>query len=315
MALTGRPGGPPLGPPAHLVAGVARAGARITAASTALGSPVDLDWLALLGERAALLGLARGGTTSCGGATRLLPTADGWLAVSLARPEDVDLLPAWLGVTPAGPAHETWAVVAHAVRDRARADLVAGATLLGLPVSALGEHPPDGSAGVALTAHGPAPALARLDGARVLDLSSLWAGPLCAHVLGLAGATVVKVESSTRPDGARRGPAAFFDLLNAGKRSVALDLQSALGRDALARLVGAADVVVEASRPRALEQLGIAAPTSSRRQPAPGRGCRSRATVERPPELPSATTRRSPAGWSWTTARDPCSARMPSPTR
>jgi crotonobetainyl-CoA:carnitine CoA-transferase CaiB-like acyl-CoA transferase len=93
----------------------------------------------------------------------------------------------------------------------------------------------------------------------VVDLSSLWAGPLCAHLLAGAGARVVKVESVARPDGARSGPAAVFDLLHAGKSSVALDFASAAGRAALRRLVERADVVVEASRPRALRQLGIEA--------------------------------------------------------
>ncbi len=91
----------------------------------------------------------------------------------------------------------------------------------------------------------------------VLDLSSVWAGPLCGHLLLLAGARVVKVESTRRPDGARSGPAAFFDLLNAGKQSVALDFGTAEGRASLARLVQRADIVIEASRPRALAQLGI----------------------------------------------------------
>jgi crotonobetainyl-CoA:carnitine CoA-transferase CaiB-like acyl-CoA transferase len=91
----------------------------------------------------------------------------------------------------------------------------------------------------------------------VVDLSTLWAGPLCAHLLGLAGARVVKVESHARPDGARRGPAAFYDLLNAGKDSVALDLRTADGRETLRRLIARADVVVESARPRALVQLGI----------------------------------------------------------
>jgi len=91
----------------------------------------------------------------------------------------------------------------------------------------------------------------------VLDLSSLWAGPLCAHLLQLAGARVIKVESRARPDGARRGPRAFFDLLNAGKRSVALDLDREAGRAALRRLIERADVVVESARPRALRQMGI----------------------------------------------------------
>jgi crotonobetainyl-CoA:carnitine CoA-transferase CaiB-like acyl-CoA transferase len=91
----------------------------------------------------------------------------------------------------------------------------------------------------------------------VVDLSALWAGPLCGDLLAGAGATVVKVESPSRPDGARRGPAAFFDLLNGRKRSVALDFRHREGLDALHALIGRADVVIEASRPRALEQLGI----------------------------------------------------------
>ena len=92
---------------------------------------------------------------------------------------------------------------------------------------------------------------------RVVDLSSLWAGPLCAHLLGLVGARVVKVESTRRPDGGRRGPPAFFDLINAGKRSVALDFSDADDRTRLQRLLEQADIVVESARPRALAQLGI----------------------------------------------------------
>jgi crotonobetainyl-CoA:carnitine CoA-transferase CaiB-like acyl-CoA transferase len=91
----------------------------------------------------------------------------------------------------------------------------------------------------------------------VVDLSSLWAGPLCANLLGLAGARVVKVESVERPDGARRGPAAFFGLLHHDHESVALAFGTSPGRDALRALLDAADVVIEASRPRALEQFGV----------------------------------------------------------
>lgn len=98
----------------------------------------------------------------------------------------------------------------------------------------------------------------RLDRALVVDLSSLWAGPLCAHLLGRAGARVVKVESTRRPDGARAGNRRFFGWLHAGHESVAVDFTSAEGRGALADLVRAADVVIEASRPRALAQLGLA---------------------------------------------------------
>ncbi|MGH8999259.1 MAG: CoA transferase, partial [Acidimicrobiia bacterium] len=102
---------------------------------------------------------------------------------------------------------------------------------------------------------GAAPPPGSCQGLVVVDLSSLWAGPLCGHLLQLAGARVIKVESETRPDGARAGPPAFFDLLHAGQEAVALDFGSAPGRTRLRRLLAAADVVIEASRPRALAQL------------------------------------------------------------
>ena len=69
----------------------------------------------------------------------------------------------------------------------------------------------------------------------------------------------MKVESTSRPDGARSGPSAFFDLLHAGHESVALDFSSESGRAALRRLLRRADVVIESSRPRALRQLGLGA--------------------------------------------------------
>ena len=91
----------------------------------------------------------------------------------------------------------------------------------------------------------------------VVDLSSLWAGPLAGNLLHLMGARVIKVESHARPDGARMGIAAFYRLLNAGKQSVAFDFASAEGRADLLKLVDRADIVIEASRPRALRQLGV----------------------------------------------------------
>ncbi|MCW0233211.1 MAG: CoA transferase, partial [Ferrovibrio sp.] len=107
----------------------------------------------------------------------------------------------------------------------------------------------------------PSPASGRGEAAgrrpRVVDLSSLWAGPLCTHLLQRCGADVIKVESLHRPDGARGGAAAFFDLMHAGKRCAAFDFRSAAGRAQLLALLQSADIVVEASRPRALRQLGI----------------------------------------------------------
>ncbi len=86
----------------------------------------------------------------------------------------------------------------------------------------------------------------------------MWAGPLCARLLGLAGADVIKVESPGRPDGARSGNREFFDWLHAGHRTLAADFGTREGRAALAALLRTADVVIEASRPRALAAAGLA---------------------------------------------------------
>ena len=222
MALTGCPD-EALGPPERLVGGVERL------------APVfpGLDLLTLLGERAALMGLWRRGTTSCGGSCRLFPAGDGWLAVSLPRTDDLELVPAWLELDdPPRTDPGTWSAIGETVRSRDPAALVERAAVLGLPVTRLGEAA-DTTAVVAERLGESPPT--EVQGLLVVDLSALWAGPLCGDLLAGAGATVVKVESTSRPDGARRGAAAFFDLLNWRKRSVALDLRSSEGTRLLAR--------------------------------------------------------------------------------
>jgi len=139
------------------------------------------------------------------------------------------------------------------VRTRPERELVDRATLLGLPVAGLASSIAVQPFAVAAAPRERVP----LDDVLVVDLSSLWAGPLCTRLLQAGGARVVKVESRSRPDGARRGPPAFFDRLNAGKESVVLDFDA--DRSYLLDLLSRADVVVEASRPRALAQFGIAA--------------------------------------------------------
>ena len=99
----------------------------------------------------------------------------------------------------------------------------------------------------------------------MVDFSALWAGPLCTHLLGLAGARIVKVETPQRLDGSRRGNEAFYDLLHAGHRSVVLDPATPAGRRALSGLVAAADIVIEASRPRALAGFGLDAEAAAAR--------------------------------------------------
>lgn len=97
-----------------------------------------------------------------------------------------------------------------------------------------------------------------MTGLTVVDLSAMWAGPLCGRLLGAAGARVVKVESTYRPDGVRAGDPRFFDWLHRGQEFRAIDFQSDTGRKELGDLLNTAEVVIEASRPRALAQLGLA---------------------------------------------------------
>ena len=87
--------------------------------------------------------------------------------------------------------------------------------------------------------------------------SALWAGPLVGAVLVRTGARVIKVESTTRPDGARVGSPRHFAALDQGKESVTLDLTTPSGSARLGRLVDGADVVITSARPRALEQLDL----------------------------------------------------------
>lgn len=209
---------------------------------------VNVEAAELIGGRAGLLDIAPRGRVSAGGATRLLPCRDGWFALTLSRDDDVAAVPALVGED---RVEDPWAAVQRWAADRDVAELTERARLLGLPVAALAETPAGPPRvypfGAATVTRGPADLL-------VADLSAMWAGPLCGHLLARAGATVVKVESAARPDGARRGPQAVFDWLNAGKLSYAVDFDDAA---TLRPLLEVADVVIESSRPAALSRRGL----------------------------------------------------------
>ena len=104
---------------------------------------------------------------------------------------------------------------------------------------------------------------APLTGIRVLDISTLFAGPLAATFLGDFGADVIKVEHPTKPDAARgHGPAKngvnlWWKTLGRNKRTVTLNLGQPHGADLLLRLVVEADVVIENFRPGTLERWGL----------------------------------------------------------
>jgi hypothetical protein len=282
MALTGHPQGPPLLAPGPLAA--CAVGALRALAALAPGAPLPRDGAALLGERAACSGARRRGRISAGGSCRLLPAADDWIALNLARAEDVAALPAWLETAPR-PHESPWQHATRGVRARSARELAERGRWLGLPL-AIAVPPVHPAPPWMRSEKLGAPVTPRRGGPRVLDLSGLWAGPLATSLLQACGARVWKLESHARPDGARQGPPAFFDLLNAGKASIALALDSERGREALRDLIANADIVVESARPRALAQLGIDVASElaahpgltwvsltgyGRRDPAPGR--------------------------------------------
>jgi len=263
MALTGDPAGAPrfaLGPLASTASGAGRA---LAALAPGRGFE-DLDAPALLAERAALFGFTRQGSASCGGSARLLPMRRGWLALNLPRDDDWALLPAWLeSDLPHIEQTRDWTAIGRALAGRASGPLVERGREIGLAVAPAlrrsNRRAPRPQAAFRLahaTFGAPKPSPARSQ-PRVLDLSTLWAGPLAGSLLAQAGCEVLKVESPRRPDGARLGEQRFFSLLNADKHGCALDLADASDREMFARLLESTDIVLESARPRALSQIGF----------------------------------------------------------
>ncbi len=265
MWLTGWPDGPPQWPDGDVIGALEGVVALLGALAGSMGSdPGTLDVGAILTGRAAVSGRGRGGSISVGGGSRMVRAADGWVAVTLSRTADLELLPAFGvdggpgGEVADGPVPvEVWEALTASVRVRRAAEVVSAGRLLGLPVARVGTSPGGGVLPWSIDRLGRAAAPGRRH-LRVVDLSAMWAGPLCAHLLGRAGMEVVKVEDVHRRDAARRGDPWLFEELHRGHEQVVVDLASATGRRILHELVDDADVVVEASRPRALGHLGLA---------------------------------------------------------
>ena len=102
-----------------------------------------------------------------------------------------------------------------------------------------------------------------LTGFRVLDLTRFLSGPYCTMVLAELGADVIKIEQPGTGDDSRRmapkvnGESYPFAMPNRSKRSVALDLKSARGRELFLELGASADLVIENFRPGVTQRLGI----------------------------------------------------------
>ncbi|MEF9903176.1 CaiB/BaiF CoA transferase family protein [Streptomyces sp. P9-A2] len=102
-----------------------------------------------------------------------------------------------------------------------------------------------------------------LTGLRVLDLATLFAGPLAATLLGDFGAEVVKIEHPRKPDPSRghgpskNGVGLWWKMLGRNKRTITLDLSTRGGRATLLRLARTADVIIENFRPGTLEKWDL----------------------------------------------------------
>ena len=110
-------------------------------------------------------------------------------------------------------------------------------------------------------------------GLKVIDLSQGIAGPYCAMLLAQHGAEVIKVEGIGEGDwartlGTRYGSHTAFSIIgNLGKKSIAVDLKSAAGKDLVWRLLKGADVFLEGFRPGVIKRLGFDYDSVAAREP------------------------------------------------
>ena len=102
-----------------------------------------------------------------------------------------------------------------------------------------------------------------LEGVKVLDFTAIMAGPYCTLMLADMGADVTKIETFPEGDGSRRfepkvnDESYCFAVLNRNKKSVALDLKQAQGKEIFLKLAKEADIIVENFRPGVTKKLGI----------------------------------------------------------
>lgn len=223
---------------------------RLEVATAAFGQRVSLDPQAVL-DRSEDIALGQPGPVSPNGHCRMLVAVDGWIALNLARPSDVELVPAWIS---AETRDDPWrAACVHAAVTPV-AQLIEMGALLGLPVAGVGEVR-DGSLSPALVTMGAGGRMKPVP--QVIDLSSLWAGPLCGAILAAMGAQVMRIEDQARPDPTRVTTPGHFARLNQGKAELRVPFGTEAGRTRLWAMACDADIIITNARPRAFASLGL----------------------------------------------------------
>jgi hypothetical protein len=243
-------------------------GARLQTAAMAIGGEISFDPRIAL-TRDAALNLQPPGLWSPNSQCRMVQTADGWIAVNLAREEDRATVPAWLGCA---LGDEVWSAVIERARQRTCEELLAQAHLLGMPVAREGEaslpfrpEPAETClelrrAGLSVVAQSakeessPSTSSGRTERVfTAIDLSALWAGPYCGGLLAASGIAVTKIESPTRPDPTAHITPDLDARLNGCKRRLTMPLTY----PALSDHIAASTILITSARPHALARLGL----------------------------------------------------------
>ncbi|GAA0762078.1 hypothetical protein FHS52_002930 [Erythromicrobium ramosum] len=186
--------------------------------------------------------LGKPGEVSANGSCRMLKCWDGWAALNLARPDDLDVVPALTDSE-----GEPWDALGQAAAWEPAMSFRNRAIELQLAVAVIGEARPAQLQ----------PARVDIIPRKVVDMSALWAGPLCASLLAQSGAQVVRIDSVGRPDPTAIASPGLDARLNGLKAVLPLDLREDNGRACLFEHVSQADVLVTSARPAALARLGL----------------------------------------------------------
>ncbi|MEM9407477.1 MAG: CaiB/BaiF CoA-transferase family protein, partial [Acidobacteriota bacterium] len=101
-----------------------------------------------------------------------------------------------------------------------------------------------------------------LKGIRILEIAGIGPGPFCAMMLADQGAEVLRIDRSSAAGGGSK-----FDVLNRGRRSVAVDLKNPEGVELVLKLVESADGLIEGFRPGVMERLGLGPDVCAERNP------------------------------------------------
>jgi CoA-transferase family III len=227
----------------RILSAIGETGAQFESTSRVLGRSVAVDPARLL-ERDAALGLTPPGIWSPNRHCRLIEAQDGWMAVSLARDDDVRCVPAWTGCA---LGDEPWHAVITYLRQISCATALEASQLLHLPVAQLNE------AHTLQPSHLSASAGKRAKQLKAIDLSALWAGPLCGALLAAAGVEVTRIQSPTRPDSTPEAAPILHHRLNGQKETLSM----ALGDPELLDAISKADILITNGRPHALARHGL----------------------------------------------------------